>query len=161
MRVDPVEVEGYLFALAATPERLSALSQGVPAEQLYQRSTAQPWSANDVLAHLRACADVWGKSIQAMIAQEHPSLRYVSPRTWIRKTNYPDLEFQASLAAFTRQRSELVEILTALPNADWARGASFTGTTQGREETVLRYARRLALHEEAHCLQIEELLKVG
>ena len=42
----------------------------------------------------------------AMITQDHPTLRYVSPRTWIRKTGYPELEFYQSLQFFSRQREE-------------------------------------------------------
>jgi hypothetical protein len=161
MQVDPAEITEYLSRLAATPQRLSDLSKGADHTQLHCRSAEEPWSANDILAHLRTCADVWGQSIQAMITQDHPTLRYVSPGGWIKKTNYPELVFQAPLAAFTRQRGELLDVLRALPNQDLARGASFTGTTSGREETVLRYARRIAQHEDAHCLQIAALLKMS
>jgi hypothetical protein len=33
------------------------------------------WSPNEILAHLRACADVWDGGIQAMIERDHPTLR--------------------------------------------------------------------------------------
>jgi len=95
----------------------------------------------------------------AMIAQDHPTLRYVSPRTWIRKTDYLELEFHQSLVAFTRQREELVKSLEPLAITDWSRGATFTGTTKGREQTVLSYAQRMTQHENEHCEQIEALLK--
>jgi hypothetical protein len=94
-----------------------------------------------------------------MIAQDHPTLRYVSPRTWIRKTNYPTLEFHPSLLVFAAQREALIQSLKTLSIPDWLRGAVFTSTTLGREETVFRYARRMALHELTHCEQIEALLK--
>jgi hypothetical protein len=123
------------------------------------RPDVNAWSANDILAHLRACADVWGTSLRAMIAQDHPALRYVSPRTWIRKTDYLDLEFGASLQAFVRQRKELLKLLRALAVNDWSRQATFTATTKGREQTVFSYARRIAEHENEHCEQIEALLK--
>jgi hypothetical protein len=43
--------------------------QALPAELL---ATPGPdeWSANDVLAHLRACSDVWGGHIAAIL-QKH------------------------------------------------------------------------------------------
>jgi hypothetical protein len=44
--------------LRATPRRLESLSQGLDPAKLHVRSPEEPWSANDVLAHLRACADV-------------------------------------------------------------------------------------------------------
>jgi hypothetical protein len=111
MKVDPSEIEEALKLLEATPQRLEAFSKGIDQTQLHFSSAEEPWSRNDILAHLCTCADVWGKSIMAMISQEHPILRYVSPRTWMRKTHYPEQDFHASLAAFSKQRSELLGVL--------------------------------------------------
>ncbi len=66
-----------------------------------------------------------------MISEEHSTLRYVSPHTWMRKTNYPKQDFHTSLDAFTKQRKKLLEALKALPHNDWSLGATFTGTTKG------------------------------
>jgi hypothetical protein len=160
MKVAPAEIENLLKLLAQTPRRIAAASRGLEGGRLYFRPDEDSWSANDVLAHLRSCADVWGTSIMAMIAQEHPTLRYVSPRTWIRKTDYPELDFHLSLDAFARQRKELLKSLKSLGLKGWARGATFTATTRGREETVLSYVLRMSLHESKHCGQIEALLEV-
>jgi hypothetical protein len=73
----------------------------------------------------------------AMIAQDHPTLRYISPRTWIRKKDYPEQEFRISLEAFAKQREELLGILRRLRTEDWSRGATVTATRKGREQTVL------------------------
>jgi hypothetical protein len=159
MKVSPTEVEKTLKLLTETPRRLESLSRGLGNARLHFRSAEEPWSANDILAHLRACADVWGQSIMAMIAQEHPTLRYISPRTWIRKKDYPEQEFRVSLEAFTKQREALLGILKTLRTEDWSRDATFTATTKGREQTVLSYAERMAEHENEHCTQIETLLK--
>jgi hypothetical protein len=159
MKVDPAEIEMTLKLLAATPRDLASISKGLDHTRLHRSSDEEPWSANDILAHLRACADVWGKSIMAMIAQDHPTLRYVSPRTWIKKTNYLEQEFGVSLEAFTKQRSDLLEVLNSLKPEGWSRGATFTETTKGREQTVLSYAQRLARHESEHCIQVANLLQ--
>ncbi len=71
---------------------------------LQSTPTHEGWSAHEVLAHLRACADVWGTCIVAMIAQDRPVLRAVNPRTWIKQTDYLDLEFVPSLRSFATQR---------------------------------------------------------
>jgi len=44
--------------LAATPLRLEAGALGVDPLLLGTKPAPHEWSANDVLAHLRACADV-------------------------------------------------------------------------------------------------------
>src|SRR4051795_5263604 len=89
------------------PGYLEAATHGLTDAGLHSRPSADAWSANEILAHLRACADVWGGSITAMIERDHPTLRYVSPRTWIRRTQYTDLPFDASLQAFAAQRVTL------------------------------------------------------
>ena len=159
MIATPAEIETFLEILTATPQRLASASAGLENARLHFKPDKKSWSANDILAHLRACADMWGKSMKAMISQDHPTLQYVSPRVWIRKTDYPKLDFHASLLAFTSQRQDLLETLKALAIQDWSRAASFTDSTPGRQDTVFSYARRMALHESDHCEQIEALLK--
>jgi len=129
MNVTSSEIERVLKPLVATPHRLTSASHCLEYMRLHVKLDENPWSANDILAHLRACADVWGNSILATIAQNNPTLRYVSPRTWMRKTDYSELEFSASLLAFTQQRYELLRSLNALVVKDWSRSATFTATT--------------------------------
>ena len=161
MKVSPAETERVLRLLAATPRRIASLSRDVEISKLYFRAHPDSWSAHDILAHLRACADVWGKSIVEMITRDHPKLRYISPRSWIRKTDYLELEFRGSLKAFTDQRRELLRALQGLAIKDWSRSATFTATTKGREQTVFSYACRIAEHENKHCDQIEAVLKIA
>jgi hypothetical protein len=153
------DVEELLRALADTPRHLEALAGGLDDDRLQRRPNADDWSANEILAHLRACTDVWGGSILTMIERDQPTLRYLSPRTYIRKTSYTMLPFQASLQAYTAQRTDLIRTLAALAPADWSRGATFTGTTRGRDQTILSYARRIVDHEQAHRAQIEATLR--
>src|SRR5207247_10247074 len=103
-----LHIEQVLTVLAATPPRIAALTAGLLPAQLHTAPNRDEWSANDVLAHLRACADVWGNCIVAIIAEDTPTLRAVNPRTWIRKTDYLEQEFQPSLHAFATQRTDLL-----------------------------------------------------
>ena len=86
-----------LTLLAEAPPRLAALSDGLAPAALQTRPTPDVWSATEVLAHMRACADVWGNCIAAMLKEDTPTLRAINPRTWIKQTNYPALDFQPSL----------------------------------------------------------------
>jgi len=151
-------IDEVLQQLAATPDRLIVMTRDLTPARLQAKPEAEVWSANDILAHLRACADAWGRSIQAMIARDHPTLRYVSPRTWLRKTDYLTLDFRVSFEAFAQQRKDLLTALNALDPDGWSRGATFTGTTRGREQTVLSYAQRMAAHEIQHLEQISSVL---
>lgn len=155
MKSAPDEIEHVLALLAETPRRIAAITSGIERDHLRRQPGADSWSANEILAHLRANADIWGKSILRMIAENHPTIRYVSPRGWMSKSGYTGQEFSASLQAFTAARDELLGTLKNLAIEEWSRGATFTGTTKGREQTILSYARRIAEHEAQHLPQLE------
>jgi hypothetical protein len=143
-----------LTLLAETPTRLAALTADLSSEELQMRPTPDEWSANDVLAHLRACADVWGNCILTIIVQDRPTWRAVSPRTWIKQTDYLQQAFRPSLGAFTTQRAELLAVLSPLPLDAWERSARVSTVGRVLEPTVLSYAERLVVHERSHIKQI-------
>ncbi len=151
-------MEQVLTLLAATPSRIAALTADLASDQLHTRPNHDGWSANDVLAHLRACADVWGNCIMAIIAEDTPTLRAVNPRTWIKKTDYLELEFRPSLRSFTTQRADLLAALSPLPPEGWERSATVTGAGKVLERTVLFYAQWLARHERQHVKQVERIV---
>lgn len=146
-----------LRALSATPARLTELSRRRSAAALAARPSADEWSAIEILAHLRACADVWGSSIQRMIDEDHPTIRYVSPRGVMRKPEYTDRGFKQSLDLFVSARKVLVKTLRVLPPEGWSLGATITARTKGQKSTVLDHARNIASHEAAHIVQFEAL----
>lgn len=152
-------IEQVLAQLAEYPRRLAALTADLSPAQLHTRPGPGEWSLNDILAHLRACADMWGKAIATILAEDHPTIRAVNPTTWIKQTNYPELDFQPSLRAFTRQRAKLLAVLRALPPEGWSRGALVTGAGRPIERTVLSYAQWLANHERSHVRHIQRSVK--
>lgn len=151
-------IEQTLTLLAETPPRIAALTADLAPTQLQSAPNHDEWSANDVLAHLRSCADVWGGCIAAIIAEETPMLRAIDPRTWIKQTDYLDLEFRPSLDSFATQRAELLAVLEPLPPEGWSRAATVTGAGKLLERTVLFYAQWLARHERPHVKQIGRIV---
>ena len=147
-------IERVPTLLAETPTRIAALTADLSPEELQMRPTPEEWSANEVLAHLRACADVWGNCIRTILEEDRPTWRAVSPRTWIKQTDYPELEFRSSLGAFTTQRAEILAVLSPLPIDAWERSATVTTVGRVLEPTVLSYAERLVVHERPHIKQI-------
>lgn len=152
------ELDDALRVLVATPRTLDALSADLTSAQLRRPPAEGEWSANDVLAHLRSCADVWGGCIATMLAEDEPTLRAVNPRTWIERTDYPDLDFGLSLRAFTAQRTDLLRVLESLSDDDWARSATVTGAGKPLRRTVWSYTAWLASHERPHVRQIERVV---
>ena len=155
MTVTPAEISAYLRLLRDAPIRIAAATDGLDPVALHLRTPAEPWSINDILAHLRAAADVRERFIADMASGEHATLRYQSPRSELRKTNYVSLTFAENFAAFEERRAILVGRLAELPADGWSRGSSI----RDRPETVARYVRYLSDHEAAHCQQIEGLVR--
>ena len=154
----PLTIEQVLTLLAETPPRIAALSEGLSPAQLLAPPEAGEWSTLDVLAHLRACSDMWGKYIAVILGEDSPTFKAVNPTTWIKKTDYRELKFQPSLEAFTDQRAELLAVLQPLAPEAWSRAATVTGAGKPRQRTVYTYAQWLANHERSHINQIERIV---
>jgi hypothetical protein len=153
----PLTIEQVLARLPEAPAHLAALTAGLAPAQLQSRPGPAEWSLNDILAHLRACGDVWGDYIATLLAEDQPTIRAVNPTTWIKQTNYPELAFRPSLRAFARQRAALLAVLQLLPPQTWLRSGTITGAGKPRQRTVLSYAQWLANHERSHFRHIERL----
>jgi hypothetical protein len=153
------EPDEILDVLKQTPARLAEVTVRVAPALLQAVSEADEWSANDVLAHLRSCADVWGGYMARILAEDGPTIRAMNPRRWIEQTNYRELAFRTSLRAFTNQRAELLAVLEPLSADGWARTARVTGAGAPLVTSVLSYAERLARHERPHVTQIERIVK--
>jgi uncharacterized damage-inducible protein DinB len=151
-------IEQNLTMLAAAPSRLADLAEGLRPAELRTPPEPAEWSARDVLAHLRACADMWGKCIAEILCEDRPTIKAVNPTNWIKRTNYREQEFRPSLEAFTAQRAELLAMLKPLPPEAWSRMATVTGAGKPRERTVHTYAQWLANHERSHLKQIERIV---
>ncbi len=154
----PLTIDQVLTALQEQPKTIAALTAGVPRARLHRSPSLSEWSLNDVLAHLRSCSDMWGKYIAVIIDEDRPTIRAMNPTTWIKSTNYPELEFADSFRAYTKQRVELLAFLRPLRRSAWSRSATVMGAGRPRERTVLEYARWLANHERSHLRQIARIV---
>lgn len=154
----PRTIEQVLTQLTEQPKAIAALTAALPRARLHRAPSRDEWSINGVLAHLRSCSDMWGQYMATIIAEDHPTIRAMNPTTWIKHTNYPELEFASSFRAFTKQRAELLALLRPLPRAAWSRRATVTGAGRPRVRTVMDYAQWLANHERSHVKHIERMV---
>lgn len=151
-------IEQILAMLAAAPACLADLTEGLPLARLVAPPAPGEWSARDVLAHLRACADMWGKAIAEILREDRPTIKAVNPTTWIKQTDYREQQFRPSLLAFSAQRAELLAVLQPLAPEAWSRMAMVTGAGKPRERTMYTYAQWLANHERSHIKQIKRIV---
>ena len=150
-------IEQILTALTEGPPRIAEYTVGLTKAHLLAAPSPGEWSANEVLAHLRSCADVWGECIATIIHHNRPTIRAVNPRTWIERTDYLEQEFRPSLQAFAAQRTAFLAGLEALSPKAWLRSATVTGAGKPLERTVHSYARWMAEHERPHVKQIKRI----
>ena len=152
-------IDTILAILKESPSRLANLTSGLAPALLHTAPRAGEWSVNEVLAHLRACGDVWGDYyILTILAHDNPTIKARNPRTWIKSTDYLEQEYQPSLRAFAQQRERLLAVLESLSPEDWARTNTLIGAGKPLQQTLLSHADRLARHERTHLKQIERTL---
>lgn len=154
--VTEANIAEHLALAAATPRRLAAAAAGSDEVHLRQPPAPEAWSALDILNHLRACEEVWMHSLHAMLAHDNPRLQEIHPRQWITSANpYKAQSFTDGLRVFSLRREALLITLRGLALADWGRGAVIDRKTH----TVFSHVRRMTLHENTHCDEIDALLK--
>ena len=150
-------IEQVLTLLPETPPRIAALTAALTSAQLHTPLSPGEWSANDILAHLRACADIWGDCMRVIVTQDRPTLRAINPTTWIKRTDYREQKFKPSLQTFAAQRADLMKYVESLAPKDWSRTATVTGAGSVLTRTVLFYGQWLAVHERSHMKHLERM----
>jgi hypothetical protein len=151
--------EQILSILRDTPDRLRSLTGDLTQTSLRAAPEPGEWSVVEIAAHLRSCADVWGRAIETIAVTGHPTIRAISPTTWVKSTDYRELDFAASLRAFSKQRDQLLALLEDLPGQGWSRSATVVGGGRPLELTVHSYANRLARHERTHWRQVAKTVR--
>lgn len=153
-----MEPEQIVSILRETPERIATLTAGASKRELRAAPEPGEWSATEILAHLRSCADVWGDAIETILDADRPTIRAVNPTKWIERTDYRQADFSSSFQAFTQQRDRLLARLAPLRPQDWSRSATVLGGGAPLDLTVQSYGFRMARHERTHWRQVAKTM---
>ena len=151
----PAEI---MAILPATADQIADIASGLSSEELNAQPTPGDWSINYILAHLRSSEVVLGGQMMRIVAEDHPSWKRLSPREYIRRTDFPGWQFEPALEAFRAHRAQLLDVLTPLPEQGWLRTALVTDSPGKVVDHTLRfYGNWLADHERGHVDQIREI----
>jgi DinB superfamily len=146
--------------LSGTVARIAELSDGHTEQQLNAEPESGAWSANVLLAHLRACQDVLGGSIVRILREDRPAWKRISPREWHRKSGYNESSFGPAFEAFAQGRAELLGNLDSMGREDWERIALVTvQPNRSLEQTARFFGDWLAGHEQVHLEQIAQTIR--
>ena len=150
-----ISIKDAVALLEVHPRRIAAAVAQTPASRLGGEPMLDMWTATDVLAHLRSCADTFDDVVPRILAEDHPKLQVLGPRDPARATNYRDITFAVSFQAFVRQRARLLVMLRRLTPAAGARAAVIVDRGRRRERSVHEYIDWLARHEARHVDEYE------
>jgi len=143
----------------ATVPRIASLTSSLSEAQLVARPEPDEWSANELLAHIRAAQDVLGANITRILREDRPAWRRLSPRERQRKGGYNDWAFRPAFEAFSDDRAELLAVLDPMTAQDWERVAVVTvAPNRSLEQTAAFFGDWLAGHERDHVEQLERTI---
>lgn len=159
---DILTIDEIMAILPATVPRLSELTRDLAPDDFLAPPEPDGWSVNDVLAHLRACQDVLGRSIERIVVEDRPSWRRMSPRTWHTKSGYGDWSFERAFETFAEQRAAFLDVISPLPPEAWARTATVTeGPGKVVERSARFYGDWLAGHERDHLADLPRIIEAA
>jgi hypothetical protein len=140
--------------IAAVPARMGRAVRGRTDAELRTPAGPEAWTANEILAHVRASDDIMSYRFYAMLARDNPPLPAFDDREWAAVAGYAALDFHEALAGFAVRRAELVRLLRRVPPEGWQRPGTHEVAGAITPASVLA---ALADHEEEHCAQLETL----
>jgi hypothetical protein len=151
--IPQAQIDAHLQMLEETLTHLHACRAALDEEVIKRQPASGEWSALEVLAHLRAAAEVFSHSIFMFLLDDWPTIPYIHPNKWRDMQGYSEITFDENLQIFELNRRYLLRKLRNLTPSTWER----SGTIKTQTRTVYGEMRRMALHEKGHYGQIQAL----
>ena len=150
-------IELVLDILAAAPDRLRELSQGLSNEVLTLPLGQGERSFKRDLTHIIYCAERGTIPIYyALTAKEPFMARIHAERQWGKLLRYETFDLADLFAYFNFNRRALLNVLHGLTPAQWERTVQPEG--KKRQESVYYAARGLCVHEYGHLEDLTDKL---
>ena len=136
--------------LAATPERVAALTEELDLEALQKRPEPGEWSAEEILGHLFDAEVVYSFRWRFTLAEKDPKYPGYDQDEWIKlpRPSFPEL-----LAAYASLRRANVWLIEETPTDQWGKNAIHE--ERGPEPFGMSL-QVLAGHDIAHLKQLEQ-----
>jgi len=147
----PPQYVALLQTLQAVPGRAAAHVAALPAEAQSWSPAPGEWNAPQVITHLAAADPHFLTRLQRIAKEDNPIVIYIGPTVAAPDDNARPADALVRLAS---SRQALLDFLTALPPADWARPAVHerTGPT-----TLALQVQVIVNHDNEHLGQLTAL----
>ena len=141
--------------LAAVPDRLASATGSASADALTADAADGGWSAFNIVCHMRDAAIVYSGRFRWMVFDDNPPLANYNEDRWVADARDTVADLPAIVDEIRASRSDLVRVLSRLPEDAWLR--------TGRHEvigvvTLEPYVRHQLAHELSHLAQLRSVL---
>src|SRR5918992_2754671 len=141
--------------LAAAPDTLEALVDGVPGPLLDRRPSPTRWSIREIAAHLADDELVGAYRIRLILSAPGTPVQAFDQDAWAETGRYSATDIAQSLTLFRLLRAANVSLLRVLRPDEWER---FGVHAERGRESVHDIAAYYAGHDLNHFTQIERIL---
>jgi uncharacterized damage-inducible protein DinB len=148
-----IEREGLIEALAAMPDRVGELIDGLSEKELRRRPAEGEWSMKEVCGHLVVDARTWQERITLMMTENDPYLKRYDSVGGVTEGGYQEGPIEETMSELRRIRRQTVETLRGLSAEGWER----RGRHWSEGEMTIARACEIGLeHGEEHLEQLRE-----
>ncbi len=144
-----------ISALATAPGVIIPMIREVPAEILKRRPSEGKWSAYEHAVHLSQTDKLFRDRLDVILAEDGPVIKTVENSAEDEAGAMLDVDLDASLDRYVRERASLVERLKMLTPDEWQKTAVHEAFDH---YSVFIMFRHVLNHEMLHAYRIEELL---
>ena len=141
--------------LAAFPDELSRMLQGYSTEALKRPASDGGWGVIENLGHLRDWDEVFLERVTAILTADNPALPEYDDQLWEIEHDYRGQDPRKVLDRLRQQRTQLVELLSAMPPQGWFRVGQVGAEANVSVETIVQ---RIRQHDTEHARAISEAL---
>ena len=153
-----MEKEAYepvITGLERAPEIIVPLVLEMPEALRKRRPSAGKWSAHEHVCHMGLVHPMAFERLRLMLEVEHPTIKPYNPDQEHSPDDLLAKDLEESLAAFVRDRAELVALLRSISASDWSRTADHP---EYARYSIFVLFRHLVLHDMLHSYRVEELV---
>jgi uncharacterized damage-inducible protein DinB len=148
------DTEALIATIERGPALIIPLVREVPPANLKRRPAKGKWSAHEHACHLATVHGLFFDRLDRMLGEDAPPITPYEP------SHEPpemlmQMDLDASLARFARERGDMVERLRTLTPAQWERAGKHP---EYNVYSVFIMFRHMALHDMLHAYRIEELM---
>ena len=149
------QIDAVLDQLSRGPSLVISLVREIPRSILKRRPAAGVWSVHEHACHLPAVQPLMLKRLQYMLSDPAPVITPYEPAKDDPHDALLQVDLDAAMERFARERGSLIDRLRKLTPAQWATTAEHG---EYSHYSVFIMFRHLALHDLYHAYRIEQRL---